>query len=164
MHWKGHDDGTVLFQLGACLQVMTATPWAGSVQGKKAETASCPMNSIHKTASPTGNHCQVQMNSHILHTCLCFHLPSQRSTYGLDSYQYDMSRPLWFPEKYNAQPHNRKTTTQQEGKNSIALGLLNKPTKTRKFKVKFYTPSLTPHYCEREIKVTKHVVGVQCQQ
>lgn len=40
------------------------------------------------------------------------------------------------------------------GKISIALGLLNKPTKARKFKVKFYTPFLTPHYCEREIKGT----------
>lgn len=39
-------------------------------------------------------------------------------------------------------------------KNSIAFTWLNKPTKARKFKVKFYTPSLVPHYCEREIKGT----------
>lgn len=60
-----------------------------------------------------------------------------------------------FSEKYNAQLHTRKTTTQQgEKKNSIAFTWLNKPTKARKFKVKFYTPSLVPHYCEREIKGT----------
>lgn len=50
------------------------------------------------------------------------------------------------------------------GKNSIALGLLNKPTKARKFKVKFYTPSLTPRDCEGEVNGTWCLLGVQCQQ
>lgn len=49
---------------------------------------------------------------------------------------------------------HKKNNHPARGKNSIALGLLNKPTKARKFKVKFYTPSLTPRYCEREIKGT----------
>lgn len=54
----------------------------------------CPIKSKHEITSPTGNHGQVQMNSHILHIFLCFHLSCQRSIYGLHSYQYDVSKPL----------------------------------------------------------------------
>lgn len=59
---------------------------------------------------------------------------------------------------------HQKNNHPARGKISIALGLLNKPTKARKLKVKFYTPFLTSHYCEREIKGTMACVRVQCQQ
>lgn len=49
---------------------------------------------------------------------------------------------------------HQKNNHPARGENSIALGLLNKPTKARKFKVKFYAPSLTGRHCEREIKGT----------
>lgn len=49
---------------------------------------------------------------------------------------------------------HQKNNHPARGENSIALGLLNKPTKARKFKVKFYAPSLTRRHCEREIKGT----------
>lgn len=68
--------------------------------------------------------------------------------------------PIWCVQtivifiKIQCTTAHKKNNHPAKGKNSIALGLLNKPTKARKFKVKFYTPSLTPHYCEREIKGT----------
>lgn len=111
------------------------------------------INSKQKITSPTGNHCQVQMNLHILHVFLCFHLSCQRSVFSLHSFQCDVSKTIVTLRKIQC-------TTAYQKNNHLASGgkfnsiRLNKPTKARTLKVKFYTPSLRLHYCEREIKGT----------
>lgn len=141
------------FHLGVCLHVITATQWAGPTQGDKKERE---MPSKLQTWN---------------------HLSCWKSRSGLNEFTHFTSIPLlplimpkvnlqftfmsiWRVQTIVILRKTQCTTAHQKnnhparGENSIALGLLNKPTKARKFKVKFYTPSLTPYYCEREMKGT----------
>lgn len=84
-----------------------------------------PINSIQKITSPTGNHCQVQMNLHILHVFLCFHLSCQRSIFRLHSYQCDVSKTLIILRKIQCTTAYQKNNHLARGENSIALGSTN---------------------------------------
>ena len=143
------------FHLGVCLQVITATLWAGSTQGEK-KREKCPINSMQWKSSPQWK--PLSGSNEATH----FYAYASASTYNAKGQSTvfihtDMTCPNHCHSQKNTM-HNctpeKQPPSKGKKKNSIAFTWLNKPTKARKFKVKFYTPSLVPHYCEREIKGT----------
>ena len=152
--WRHHDHGQDVSLSSGCPPPGNNSNSVSWFNPRGKQERKMPINPIHEITSPAEIAVRFQWSHTLLRICL-LPLLMPKVNLRLSFIQIWRVPTIVILRKIQCTTAHQKNNHPARGKkNSIAFTWLNKPTKARKFKVKFYTPSLVPHYCEREIKGT----------
>lgn len=153
--WRHHDHGQDVSLSSRCPPPGNNSNSVSWFNPRGKQERRMPSKPHTRNHLPSGNRCQVPMKSHTFMHMPLLPLLMPKVNLRLSFIQIWRVPTIVILRKIQCTTAHQKNNHPARGKkNSIAFTWLNKPTKARKFKVKFYTPSLVPHYCEREIKGT----------
>ena len=158
--WRHHDHGQDVSLSSGCPPPGNNSNSVSWFNPRGKQERKMPINPIHEITSPAEIAVRFQWSHTLLRICL-LPLLMPKVNLRLSFIQIWRVPTIVILRKIQCTTAHQKNNHPARGKkNSIAFTWLNKSTKARKFKVKFYTPSLVPHYCEREIKGTMACVRV----